>query len=88
MEDIPLSHRGKITTWTIIWMKPPGYKGQVPYVLGEVELPENVIVRTHIIGVDPNRPKIKIGDDAEIVIKKIYENEEGNDVVCYMFRPV
>jgi len=87
METILLSNRGKITTWTVIWMSPPGFKGQVPYVLGEVGLPENVTIRTHFTGVDPNKPAIKLGDEVEMVIEKIYENEEGNQIVSYMFKP-
>jgi uncharacterized OB-fold protein len=69
-------------------MKPPGYKGQAPYVLGEVELPEGVIVRTQFTGVDPDAPTIKIGDEAEVVVEKVYEDEEGNDVMCYKFKSV
>jgi len=88
MEEIILSRRGKVTTWTVIRMKPPGYKDQVPYVLGEVELHEGVLVRTHFSGVNPENPAIKVGDEAEVVLEKIYEDEEGNDVVCYKFRPV
>lgn len=88
MEEVTLSRRGKVTTWTVIRMKPPGYKGQAPYVLGEVELPEGVIVRTHFSGVNPDEPAIKIGDEVEVVVEKIYEDEEGNDVMCYKFKLV
>ena len=87
VEDVVLSWKGKITTWTTIWLSPPGYKGKVPYVLGEVQLPEDVIIRTHFTSVDPHKPAINIGDEMEMVIEKVYENDEGNDVVCYMFRP-
>lgn len=86
-EKIALSRKDKITTFTVIRMNPPGYKGKVPYVLAEVRLPEGVTVRTQLEGVDADKPAINIGDEVEMVIEKIYEDEEGNDVVCYMFKP-
>ena len=87
VEDIELSRKGKIITWTTICLSPPGYKGKVPYVLGEVQLPEDVVIRTQFTGVDPENPAINIGDELEMVIEKMYEDDEGNDVVCYMFSP-
>ena len=88
MEEILLSNRGRVDSFTVIWMKPTGYKGEVPYVLAQVRLPEGVQVRAQLSGVDPHKPMIKMGDEVEMVIEKIYENEEGNEVVCHKFKPV
>ncbi len=88
MEEVTLSRTGKVTTWTVIRMKSQGYKGEMPYVMGEVELPEGVVVRTQFRGIDPDNPAIKIGDSVEVMLEKIYEDNEGNDVVCYQFKPV
>jgi len=87
-DKIALDTKGKITTWAVIRMNPPGYKGQVPYILAEVMLTGGVVVRTQLSGVDPDMPAIQIGDEVEMLIEKIYEDEQGNDVVCYKFKPL
>ena len=88
MEEVTLSRTGKVTTWTVIRMKSPGYKGEVPYVMGEVVLPEGVIVRTQFRGIDPDNPAIKIGDTVEVILEQIYKNSDDNGVVCYKFELV
>jgi len=87
-EEIALSTKGKITTWTVIRMNPPGYKGQVPYILAEVMLPEGLVVRTQLSDVEADKPTIEIGDEVEMLIDKIYEDEQNNDIMCYKFKPL
>jgi uncharacterized protein len=88
IEIIPLSARGKIATWTVIRMKPFGYKDKIPYTLAEVKLPEGLHVRTQLVGVDPENPGINLGDEVESLWENIYQDENGNDVICYKFKRV
>ena len=89
MEDLPLSQRGKLWSYTVIrHQPPPGYKGPdpfVPYGLGLVELPEGIRVLSPI---DCELNKIKIGMELKSKIYKLYENEEGNEVIAFTFQPV
>jgi uncharacterized OB-fold protein len=88
VEAIALSPRGKVSTWTVINMKPIGYKDKVPYILAEVYLPEDLHVRSQIAGDNPEKPTLKIGDQVEAVLEHIYVDENGNDVVCYKYKKV
>lgn len=89
LEDILLSRRGKIYSFTVVMQsrpQPAPYKGPVPYALAWVELPEGVRFETLLT--DCNFDTLHIGMDAELVIKKLYEDEEGNEVLCYKFKPL
>ena len=67
--------------------KPPKYyRGQVPYAEGFVELPEGVRVETLFTGCDFN--DLKVGMDVEMIIEKLHEDEEGNEIVAFKFKPV
>ncbi len=86
-EEILLSRYGKIYSVTLVTQRPPiYYKGPVPYAMGFVELPEGVRVQTLFTGCDPDR--LEIGMDVELVVEKLFEDKDGNDVITYKFRPV
>jgi len=87
LEEIKLSRRGKIYSFTVVTQRPPEfYKGPVPYAEGFVELPEGVRVET--LFTDCNFDNLKIGMDVEMVIEKLHEDENGNEVTAFKFRPV
>lgn len=54
MEQIPLSPRGTLWSWTSQEFQPkPPYQGSEPfkpYLVGYIELPGEVIVESHIVG--------------------------------------
>jgi uncharacterized protein len=87
LEETMLTRKGKIYSFTIV-MQPPGshYKGPVPYAFGWVELPEGVRIETLYTGCDFQ--ELHIGMKVELVIEKLYTNDEGNEIVCHKFRPV
>ena len=87
LEEIKLSGKGKIYSFTIVMQQPPEfYRGPVPYAEGFVELPEGVRVET--LFTDCNLDELRIGMDVELVIEKLHEDEEGNEVTAYKFRPI
>jgi uncharacterized OB-fold protein len=89
LEDILLSRRGKIYSFTIVMQsrpQPAPYKGPVPYALAWVELPEGVRFETLLTDCDFDR--LKVGMDVELVIEKLHDNDDGNEVLSYKFRPV
>ena len=89
LEVIPLSQRGKLWTYTVIRHRPPGdYKGPDPFVpFGEglVELAEGIRVKSPI---DGDVDRLRIGTELVLVVYKLSENEEGNDVIAFKFKPV
>jgi uncharacterized OB-fold protein len=87
IEEITLSIRGKIYSYTVVMQRPrPYYKGPVPYGLGFVELPEGVRIETLFANCDPGT--LEIGDEVELIIDKLYDDDEGNELITYKFRPV
>lgn len=88
LKELDLSARGKIHTFSAVMLRPPGgyYQGEVPYALGYVELPEGVLVETLFTGCDPE--EIKVGQEVELKLEKLHEDEEGNEVITYKFQPI
>ena len=86
IEEIQLNRKGRIFSCTVVMQQPrPFYKGPVPYGLGFVELPEGVRVETLFTGCDPET--LGIGMEVELVIETLYEDEGGNMLITYKFRP-
>ncbi|MCJ7832802.1 MAG: Zn-ribbon domain-containing OB-fold protein [Deltaproteobacteria bacterium] len=88
LKELPLSPKGKIHTFSVVMLRPPGgyYRGEVPYALGYVGLEEGVLVETLFTGCDSE--KIRVGMEVELVLEKLHDDEGGNEVITYKFRPI
>ena len=86
VEEIILSPRGKLLSYTKVHQAPPGYIGKVPYILGKVDLPEGEHILTQIIDCDED--DLEIGMEMELVVNTMGEDGEGNEILMYFFRPV
>lgn len=86
LKETPLSNRGKLFTYTIIRQTLPGSAMIAPYAVGQVVLPEGVTVHTAIACDDLN--DLKIGMEMDMVIEKIKDNEAGQEVMGFKFKPV
>jgi len=90
LEDIVLSRRGRLYTYTISGHRPAGdYKGPDPFVpfgQGLIELPEGLRIVAPLTVNDPRQ--LKIGMEMELLVEKLYENEDGNEVMAFKFKPV
>jgi len=87
LEDIKLSREGKINSFTVVMIRPAGgyYKGPVPYAYGAVHLKDSVEFYTLFTG---NLDELIVGMDVELVIEKLFDDEEGNEVITYKFKPI
>lgn len=81
MEDIELSRRGSIDTFSILHVAPPGFP--VPYTVGYVCLPEGPRIFSNL---SYSGETIEIGDSAELIVGKIRDDESGNEVIGYLFK--
>lgn len=90
LEEIALSKRGKLWSYTVIRARPPGdYKGPEPFVpfgLGLVELPEGLRIISPLTDCDID--DLKIGMELELVVAKLYEDADGNEVIAFKFKPI
>jgi uncharacterized OB-fold protein len=83
MEEMPLSRRGKLYSYTIGRMAASRF--QPPYVVGLVEMPEGIRVFAPL-KVREDEP-LRLGMDMEVVIEELWE-EKDKQVIGYKFKPV
>lgn len=83
MEEVPLSGRGKIYTYTIAQQQVPGALVKVPYAVAIVVLEEGCQVHTVIT---ENWESLDVDMDVEVYFEKMGEDEQGNDQLAYKFR--
>lgn len=83
MEELQLSRRGTLYTYTIVRM--PSMHFEPPYAIGYVTMPEGINIFAPLIMSD-DKPFI-IGMDVEVVIEKLWQ-ETDNDIIGYKFKPV
>jgi uncharacterized OB-fold protein len=86
LQDAALSKDGVLYTFTVIRQQPPIYKGPVPYAIGVIELPEKI--RATCLLTQCDFTTLKIGMKMELVIERLHDDDQGNEVVCYKFKPV
>ena len=86
MEEVALGTRGKIFTYTIARTGYPGMPLTAPFITGQVELPEKVQVLSLITGIDFDA--VKIDTDVELYFWKVRDDEEGNEVMAFAFKPI
>ena len=91
IETIELSTEGTLYTYTTQQFPPPlPYKGNrnpktfEPYVVGFVELAENVLVETLIVGATADQ--LKIGERL-VSTTTTLETEDGTSLMTFAFRP-
>ncbi|MBW2029629.1 MAG: OB-fold domain-containing protein [Deltaproteobacteria bacterium] len=87
MEDVTLEGKGKIASFAVVEQAPAGgfYRGPVPYAYGTVHLSDGVGLQTLFAG---DLDNLRVGMDVKLVIEKLFDDEEGNEIVTYKFTPV
>ncbi|MBI4307672.1 MAG: Zn-ribbon domain-containing OB-fold protein [Chloroflexi bacterium] len=86
MEEIPLGTRGKVFSFTVARVAPPGFTA--PYLQSWIDLPEGPRIFSLISGVEPRDDALVEGQEVELAIEKIRTDDEGNAVIGYTFRPM
>jgi hypothetical protein len=93
LEPVELSKRGVLYSYTIVRVPPAGWPGPVPYVLGQVELPEGLQVLAEVV--DCPEADLKIGMGVELALRLVKSDptltppiKGGNGgVVVYKWKP-
>ena len=89
MEQRELSRRGTLWSYTVQGFQPKepyaGPQEFVPYGVGYVELPNDVIVESRLTVADPEQ--LEIGMPMELVIETFRREPDGTDVVTFAFAP-
>ncbi|MCJ7593554.1 MAG: Zn-ribbon domain-containing OB-fold protein [Desulfobacterales bacterium] len=83
-DRVPLSRKGKLYTYTIIGYPAPGLSA--PYAVAYIDLPEGIRVFSILTGW--KEKELEKGMDMEMVIERFKEDERGNVILTYKFRPI
>ena len=86
VEEILLSNRGKLFTYTIQRYMPPEpfrYEPDNPYGVGMVDLPEGV----RVLGMLSTIENLRIGMEVEMTVDRLYEDEE-KEYITYVWEPM
>ena len=87
VEEILIGPGGKLYSFTVIYQPGPiGYKGPSPYGIVKIEMPEGLRIAGLSTVNDPQ--KLHAGMDMELVIDKLFDDQDGNEVIGFKFKPV
>ena len=81
-----IGEAGRIYVHTVVSNRPPGYRGEVPYGFGVVELPEGLRVVSGLVAasLDALRPGLRV----ELEVAPLFVNDDGEEVLSYAYRAV
>jgi uncharacterized OB-fold protein len=83
LDKIALGRSGKLHSYTIGHMA--SLKFQPPYAVGFIDMPEGVRVFSPLQIVE-GKP-LKIGMEMQMTVKTIWQDEDGGEVLGYVFEP-
>jgi uncharacterized OB-fold protein len=91
LEEVPLSRRGKVWSFTDNrYQPPPPYMSPdpfEPYAIAAVELAEEKMVVLGQLTRDASLDALRVGQDVELVLEPLYEDDD-NTYVVWKWRPV
>lgn len=86
LENITLDNRGVIYACTVVHIPSP-VGIQAPYAYGYVEIPRNQI-RIFALFTGGNPSSFTPGQEVQMVVEPIRENQQGQKIMGYKFKPV
>ena len=85
LEPVDLSRTGTLFSYTIVRVPPEGWPGPVPYVLGEVELPEGPHILAEVI--DVAHEALRIGMAMRLALQEVHPGGSGPALMVYKWTP-
>jgi len=90
IEEASFGPRGSLWSCAIQNYPPPPparyEEPYTPYALGMVDMPEGLRVLGRISTDDPE--SVQVGAEVELVLERLYLDENGDQVITWKFRPV
>ena len=84
-EEIKLEMYGTLQTFTVMQVGPPDFPP--PYLMGYVKLDEGPVVFTLLTGCEVRDDALHIGQKMELVIDKVKQDNQGNEIIGWKFKP-
>jgi uncharacterized OB-fold protein len=82
--DVVLSAAGTLWAWTRVTAPPPGYRGEVPFGFGVVELPEGLRVITRLGG---DQEHFEFAMPVTMRVVPLHIDDDGTVVETWEFAP-
>ncbi|MDO5814785.1 MAG: Zn-ribbon domain-containing OB-fold protein [Methanobrevibacter sp.] len=83
LEPFQFSGKGKIYTYSVIRSAPDDFKKLAPYAVAVIELEEGAKLTTQLVDCDVD--SLEIGDDVEMVFRRVREDGEDG-VISYGYK--
>lgn len=83
LEPLEFEQHGTLYSYTVVRVRPAGWPGPVPYILGQVELPEGPQVLAEVVGCE--EADLNIGMEVDLTVQRV--GSEDADKVVYKWRP-
>lgn len=88
LEEVVLSSRGTLYSFSICHAIAEFVVIKPPFAIGTILLPKENILIWATSTPECDLKALKVDMDVELVFEKVKEDEKGNDVIAYEFRPV
>jgi len=85
MEEIKLGPYATLETFAVMQVGPPDFP--TPYIMGYVRMEDGARIFTLITGCEARDDALDLGEEMELVIEKISEDGQGNNLIGWKFRP-
>jgi uncharacterized OB-fold protein len=85
LEPVEMARQGTLYSFTVVRVPPAGWPGQVPYILGQVELPEGPHVLAEVI--DCQQDQLVIDMAMELALQLVTTGEADPQKAVYKWRP-
>ncbi|MFC1861971.1 Zn-ribbon domain-containing OB-fold protein [Chloroflexota bacterium] len=85
MEEIRLGPYATLETFAVMQVGPPNFPA--PYIIGYVRMEKDTLIFTLITGCEARDDALELGEEMELVIEKVSEDEQGNNLIGWKFRP-
>ena len=84
VESVELGEEGTLYSYTLVRTPPPGWQGEVPYLLGQVELPQGPHVVSQVVDCPPEH--VRIGMKMLLHLDEVGSSDPDNDEVMMIFK--
>ena len=84
LEETTLSTHGTLYSYTLVHVPPAGWPGPVPYILGQVELPEGPHVMAEIV--DASFDELSVGMSMTLTLRTVVAPGSGEEKAVFKWR--
>ena len=84
LEDTTLSTHGTLYSYTLVHVPPAGWPGPVPYILGQVELPEGPHIMAEIV--DTSFEDLSVGMPMSLTLRTVNIPNSEEQKAVYKWR--